>query len=62
MHLRIFALSLILDTLFPLGHRYCPAFTRVSGLSDSVHVTHVGCGGEHTVFLSNDNDVYAAGN
>ena len=36
-------------------------FTRVSGLTDSVHVTHVGCGGEHTVFVSQDNDVYAAG-
>ena len=44
------------------GHRYCPDFTRVTGLSDSVRVAHVGCGGEHTVFVSDDNDVYVAGN
>ena len=48
--------------MHPLGHRYCPAFTRVTGLSDSVRVAHVGCGGEHTVFVSDDNDVYVAGN
>jgi len=42
------------------GHPYQPTFAPISSFEDK-KITQIACGGEHTIFITQDQEVYACG-